>query len=68
MAAPLRQRLEEGGVVVDLRARYRVTSTDYLVQQADTFGQPERVERSPLLLRDALVAYLRAGGLVQATA
>lgn len=68
MAAPLRQRLEEGGVVINAQQRYRVATTDYSVQQAESFGQPDRAERSSVLLRDALVAYLRAGGLAQATA
>jgi hypothetical protein len=68
MAAGLRERLEAGGVVVSPHDRYRVASTDYLVQQRSTFGAPERIEPSELLLRDALVAHLRADGLRQATA
>ncbi len=65
MAAPLRERLEASGVAVNPQMRYRVVSTDYLVQQRDAFGDPEKVEPSTLLLRDALVDHLRAGGLAQ---
>jgi hypothetical protein len=66
MAAPLRERIEAGGVVVNPQTSYRVASTDYSTRQRDSFGDAEKVDVSTLLLRDALVDHLRAGGLAQA--
>jgi hypothetical protein len=63
MSAALRGRLEQGGTAVDPGQRYRVASTEYLVTRRDEFGEPDRVETGDVLLRDALVAHLRAGAL-----
>ncbi len=63
MAAPLRDRLTAAGVPVQEAARYRVATLEYFAGRPDMVGRPERVDTSALLLRDALVAHLRAGGL-----
>lgn len=60
MAAPLRERLAAAGVVVEPNAAYRIATTDYFASRSDLVGEPERVERDATLLRDALVAHLRA--------
>jgi hypothetical protein len=62
MGAALRERIAAGGSAVEPRQRYRVASAEYFAQQPE-FGEPERVETSEVLLRDAVVAHLRAGGL-----
>jgi hypothetical protein len=61
MAAPLRERLAAQGEAIDPAAAYRLATLDYFAGQRDEFGEPSRVERSSTLLRDALVAHLRAG-------
>jgi hypothetical protein len=66
MSAALRDRLARGGLRVEPGARYRVATTDYHATVRDVFGEPERVEPGETLLRDALVAHLRAGGLADA--
>jgi hypothetical protein len=63
MAPALRERLVAAGTAIEPDRRYRVASTDYLSRQRDRFGDPADVETGPELLRDALVAHLRAGGL-----
>ena len=63
MAAPLRERLAAAGSAPDPARRYRVATTSYFAGRRDWLGEPERVEASDVLLRDALVAHLRAGGL-----
>lgn len=68
LGAGLRARLEENGVALTPGARHRVATVDYAAGEVKLVGEPERVERSPLLLRDALVAHLRAGGLADASA
>jgi hypothetical protein len=62
-AAPLRERLAAGGVAVDPDAVVRIATTEYVARRTDWLGEPEAVEAGPTLLRDALVAHLRAGGL-----
>ena len=63
MAPVLRERLEADGTRIAPDKSYRVASTGYLVREHGVFGDPERVEKSDLLVRDALLAHLRAGGL-----
>jgi hypothetical protein len=63
MAPALRERLAAGGVAIEDRTRHRIATTDYFATRADLFGTPDDVATEPLLLRDALVAHLRAGGL-----
>ena len=67
MSAALRERLTAAGAEIDLARRYRVASTQYFAGEREIFGEPDAVEHGELLLRDALVAQLRAGGLVDAT-
>jgi len=62
MAPVLRERLQAGGVEILPEGDYRVASTDFLVRDGEVFD-PEGVDASDLLLRDALLAHLRAGGL-----
>ena len=63
MSAALRDRLAAAGAAIEPARRYRVASTQYFATAPEIFGEPEAVEREDLLLRDALVAHLRAGGL-----
>ena len=63
MAPALRERLAAAGATIEPDQRYRVASTDYLTRQRDRFGEPADVETGAELLRDALVAHVRAGGL-----
>ncbi len=67
MSAALRERLTAAGAKIDLAQRYRVASTQYFAAEREIFGEPETIEQGELLLRDALVAQLRAGGLADAT-
>lgn len=62
MSFALRQRLTAQGVRVSRGDHYRIATTDYYGRQQE-FGRPRAVESSDLLLRDALVAHLRAGAL-----
>jgi len=62
MAFSLRTRLAAQGLRIVSGGLYRIATTDYFGRQ-DEFGEPQAIEASPLLLRDALVAHLRAGGL-----
>lgn len=62
MGAALRDRLVAEGSAVEPRQRYRVASAEYFTRQPE-FGDPERVETGEVLLRDAVVAHLRGGGL-----
>ena len=66
MSAALRERVEVGGVTVEPQRSYRVATTQYFAATPENFGEPESVEWDELLLRDALVAHLRAGGLADA--
>jgi hypothetical protein len=66
MAPPLRERLTAAGAAPEGGRRYRVATTGYAASRSDWFGEPERVEPSDVLLRDALVAHLRSGGLAAA--
>jgi hypothetical protein len=68
MAPELAERLAAAGVSVEPDARYRVATAEYFASADAGLGIPERVERSDLLLRDALVAHLRAGGLSEGAA
>ena len=68
MSAALRERLAAAGAEIEPARRYRVASTQYFAAAPEIFGEPESVEREELLLRDALVAHLRAGGLADANA
>jgi hypothetical protein len=63
MAGPLRERLAAAGTAPAPERRYRVATTRYCAGRRDWFGEPEGVLESELLLRDALVAHLRADGL-----
>jgi len=65
MAPPLRAHLEAEGLRVEPERRYRVASIDYSAGRPEVFGNAEQVEASALLLRDALLAHLRAGALEQ---
>ena len=67
MAAPLRDRLAAAGTPVEESQRYRIATLEYFAGRPDLVGKPERVDTSALLLRDALVSHLRAGGLASAT-
>jgi hypothetical protein len=64
----LRERLAAAGVALDPGRRYRVASTEYFASHAGMLGEPDDVERDEGLLRDAIVAHLRAGGLADASA
>jgi hypothetical protein len=66
MSAALRERLAAGGFEVLPTHSYRVATTEYFAQESEIFGEPDAVEAGDLLLRDALVAHLRAGGLADA--
>jgi hypothetical protein len=66
MAGPLRERLAAAGAAPAPERRYRVATTSYAARRRDWLGEPADVETSGVLLRDALVAHLRAGGLVAA--
>jgi hypothetical protein len=66
-SAALRERLEASGVAIEPGRRYRVASTQYFASQPGIFGEAEDVERGDGLLRDAIVAHLRAGGLADAS-
>jgi hypothetical protein len=68
MAAPLRQRLSAAGAAIEPSQRYRIASTDYGISRKDWFGAVDAFEGSDVLLRDALVAHLRGGGLADARA
>jgi hypothetical protein len=63
MAAPLRERLTAAGAEIEPGRRYRVATTDWHAGRADLFGEPEDVTLAATLVRDALIAHLRAGGL-----
>lgn len=63
MAPALRERLVATGTAIEPNRRYPVATTDYAARQRDRFGEPADVETGGELLRDALVAHLRAGGL-----
>ncbi len=66
MSAALRERLAAGGVAVLPTQSYRVATTQYFAVTPEIFGEPDSVEAGDLLLRDALVEHLRAGGLADA--
>jgi hypothetical protein len=66
MSDALRERLVAGGVPVQPADRYRVATTEYFAATAEIFGEPDSVDPAGVLLRDALVAHLRAGGLAAA--
>ncbi len=68
MSTTLRERLAAAGAVIEPARRYRVASTQYFAARPEIFGDPADIERADLLLRDALVAHLRAGGLAGANA
>jgi len=67
MAQPLRARLEAADGPLDPARRYRIATISYFASKKELVGAPERIDESPTLLRDALVAHLRAGGLGAAT-
>jgi hypothetical protein len=66
MSEALRERLAAGGVAVQPGERYRVATAEYFAATAEIFGEPDSVDPSGVLLRDALVSHLRAGGLAAA--
>ena len=66
MSAALRERLAAGGVEVLPTRSYRVATTEYAAATREILGEPDSVETGDPLLRDALVAHLRAGGLADA--
>jgi len=63
LAEEARRRLDDAGVAVDEGQRYRIATTDYTAGERESFGEPLRVETSSVLLRDAVVAHLRAGAV-----
>jgi len=63
MTAALRERVESGGLEVDPARSYRIATLRYFAETPEIFGDPQSLEPSDLLLRDALVAHLRANGL-----
>jgi hypothetical protein len=65
MTPALRERLASGGLEIDPAQSYRVATLEYFAGSSEIFGDPQRVEPSDLLLRDALVAHLRADGLAE---
>ena len=67
MAFDLRQRLTAHGAKIARGDFYRIATTDYHGREEE-IGTPHDVEASPVLLRDALVAYLRTVGLRPAAA
>jgi hypothetical protein len=67
MGPALRERLGGRGEAIEPGRRYRVASLRYFAEQRATFGETARVEAGSVLLRDALVAHLRAGGLAEAS-
>jgi len=66
MAPPLRERLAAAGAAIEPGPRYRVATTDWYSRREDLIGAPDDVALDETLLRDVLVAHLRAGGLAQA--
>ncbi|MFI5216793.1 MAG: DUF3500 domain-containing protein [Candidatus Limnocylindria bacterium] len=68
MSAALRERLAAAGVAAVPERSYRVATLEYFAATPEIFGESEDFERSDLLLRDALVTHLRAGGLADAAA
>jgi hypothetical protein len=68
MGPVLTERLAARGVTVEPTRRYRVATTTFFASEPDTLGKAERVDESETLLRDALVAHLRAGGLAPSRA
>jgi hypothetical protein len=68
MSAALQGRLTGGGIAFEPARRYRVATLEYFAGTSEIFGEPEAFERGDLLLRDALVTHLRAGGLADASA
>jgi hypothetical protein len=68
MSAGLRERLAAGGLAVQPGERYRVATLEYFAATPAIFGEPASVDPGSVLLRDALVAHLRAGGLADAAA
>ena len=60
---PLRERLS-----LAPSGRYRIATTVSLASERALFGQPDRVVRTHLPVRDALIAHLRGGGLRSASA
>jgi hypothetical protein len=63
MSAALRERLASAGARIEPAQRHRVASLQYFAERPAIFGEADAIERDPLLLSDALVAHLRAGGL-----
>jgi hypothetical protein len=69
LSAPARERLARSGAALDPNRRYRVATTDYFAgrDREHELGAPLAVETGSVLLRDALIAELRASGLAAAT-
>lgn len=65
LGSKLREALQLEGVEVDPRREYRIASTQDLVESGDreAFGDPDRVERTGISLREALVREVRERGL-----
>jgi hypothetical protein len=70
LSASARERLARSGAALDPNGRYRVATTDYFAgrDREHELGTPLAVETGPVLLRDALIAELRASGLAAAAA
>jgi hypothetical protein len=66
MAEPLRKALADQGHAVEAGRAYRVATTDYAANDARQVGEPTRIEDTGALVRDALIQYLRRGGLATA--
>jgi hypothetical protein len=65
MGPALRAALQEQGVEVDANTPYWIAAVQETAEEGDFdfFGDPERVERTGITLRDALVREVRERGL-----
>jgi hypothetical protein len=70
LAAPARERLARAGVAIEPGGRYRIATTDYFARgdEAHELGTPLAVETGSELVRDALIAEIRANRLAAAMA
>ena len=68
LSAPARERLARSGVAIEPSGRYRIATTDYFVQRDDAheLGAPLTVETGAALVREALIAEIRANQLAAA--
>lgn len=65
LSAPARERLARSGTAIEPNGRYRIATTDYFASgdRERELGEPLAVETGPFLLREALIAEIRANGL-----